>query len=487
MPVAVTNRGEEFEGVVGEQGAAPFARAGSYDWRAVSADGSRVYFTSGVVDGSVGRLYLRENTEQPQSPMSGEECTVPADACTIEVSASQRKVTDPHGPGLANYWDASTDGSRVFFTSSVELTEDAYTGPADNAENLYEYDLERPVGERLKDLTVDETDVDGAAVQGVVQVSEDGSYVYFVADGDLGGEAVSGQPNLYVSHDDGAPVFIATLAANDEADWSTYGPQEHSAVVAPDGSHLAFFSELSLTGYDNEQAEPGECGGAGKCSEIYLYDAVTNGLVCASCNPSGARPVGPSEFTRYGIRSLTSYLPRNLLENGTLFFDSSDALVPHASDGRENVYEYENGHVYPISDVAGGYESFFMDASANGDNVFFGTAGQLLPQDTSNNVVVWDARVGGGFPVTAAPPACMNADSCKPPVSPQPSVFAPTGSATFNGIGNYPPPPPPAIKKATRKTVRCKQGVGKNKKGKCVRKKGKKKAKRASNKRRASR
>ncbi len=237
----------------------------------------------------------------------------------------------------------------------------------------------------------------------------------------------------------------------------------------------------------NRASAVGGASTTGKCSEIFLYDAVTNGLVCASCNPSGARPVGYSNFTRYKTSGVDSYLPRSLLDGGTLFFDSSDALVPHASDGRENVYEYENGHVYPISDVAGGYESFFLDASANGDNVFFGTAGQLLPQDTDNGVVVYDARVDGGFPVTAAPPACTNADSCKPPVSSQPSVFAPTGSATFSGAGNYLSPPPSAVEKVTKKTVKCKQGLVKNKKGKCVRKKSKKKATRASNKRRASR
>jgi hypothetical protein len=472
VPVDVSNKGEELEGAVGELGAAPYS-IGPYVWRAVSADGSRVYFTSAVVHGSVGRLYLRENAGQPQSPMSGEECIVPADACTIEVSASQRKVADPHGPGVANYWDASTDGSRVFFTSSVELTEDAYTGPADNAENLYEYDLERPAGERLKDLTVDKTDVDGAAVQGVVQASEDGSYVYFVADGDLGGKALSGQPNLYVMHDDDAPVFIATLAANDD----TSGPEKHNAAVAPDGSHLAFFSELSLTGYDNKEAEPGECGGTGKCSEIYLYDAVTNELVCASCNPSGAQPVGPSNFTRYVVSP--SYLPRNLFDDGTLFFDSSDALVPHASDGRENVYEYENGHVYPISDVAGGYESFFMDASADGNNVFFGSADQLVPQDTSNSVVVYDARVGGGFPVNSAPPSCNNGDSCKPPPAPQPGLFGAPGSATFSGPGNIAPAVKVAlVVKAKAKSVKCKKGYVK-KKSKCVKTK-KKKAKKSS-------
>ena len=71
---------------------------------------------------------------------------------------------------------------------------------------------------------------------------------------------------------------------------------------------------------------------------------------------------------------MIEYRPRNLLEDGALFFDSSDALVPHASDGRQNVYEYEDGHVYAISNVAGGYESFFLDASPNGENVFFASA-----------------------------------------------------------------------------------------------------------------
>ena len=109
------------------------------------------------------------------------------------------------------------------------------------------------------------------------------------------------------------------------------------------------------------------------------------------------------------------------------------------SDGRGNVYEYENGHVYAISDVAGGSESFFMDASANGENVFFGTADQLLPQDTSNNVAVYDARVDGGFPVTVAPLACTTAEACRTASPPTPAVFGAPPSATFSGPGNVTP------------------------------------------------
>jgi hypothetical protein len=213
---------------------------------------------------------------------------------------------------------------------------------------------------------------------------------------------------------------------------------------------MAFISEQSLTGYDNEQAQTGDCEGkidrnfehveTGKCREAFIFDTETGSLACATCNPTGARPTGPATFG-YGARAqqAASYRARNLTEAGTLFFETDDALVPHTSDGRKNVYEYENGHIYAISDVAGGYESFFMDASANGEDVFFGTADQLLPEDTSNNVEVWDARVDGGFPVTVAPPPCSNGDECKPPPTPQPAAFGAPPSATFSGPGNVTP------------------------------------------------
>ena len=294
-------------------------------------------------------------------------------------------------------------------------------------------------------------------VQGVVQVSEDGSYVYFVADGKLAAGAVKEAPNLYVSHDGGAPVFIATLSTNDASDWER-GPGAGTAVLTPGGTRLAFASEESLTGYDNQQAEHGECEGPfgsdvpetghGKCREVYLFDAETDALVCASCDPSGARPLGNASLSTSGYQKgggTSDYRPRDLLEDGSLFFNSADALVAHASDGRQNVYEYENGHIFPISNVAGGYASFFLDASANGRDVFFATSDQLVRQDTGNNVVVYDARAGGGFPAPATVQTCSNGDSCKPPVSPQPAFPSRgAGSAAIFGEDNVVPPPAPS-------------------------------------------
>ena len=215
---------------------------------------------------------------------AGGECTVPADGCTVDVSASQRQLENPAGPQPARYWGASEDGSKVFFTSSAELTEDADTSAG--AANLYEYDVNT---KELTDLTVptkaeQAEDPEGAAVQGVAQISEDGAYVYFVAKGALAAgaseqqcraetprEQAGAEPkqdnlgcNLYVVHEGGAAVFVATLAKNDQDDWSTEqegkperaGPGYTTAVVSPGGGHLAFMSERSLTGYDNHQAQP---------------------------------------------------------------------------------------------------------------------------------------------------------------------------------------------------------------------------------------
>jgi len=443
--VGVSNGGESWTGAtVGSSSPTNPERPDA--WRAVSEDGSRVIFNYG------GELYVRVNAgvkvepepEREQSEMNGEECLEPAKACTVKLSA-----------GTAKYWGANMNDTKIFYTENG---------------NLYEYEL--PIGSVKGKATAL---THSGEVQGVVQVSEDGSYVYFVAKDDL-----------YVSHE-GDVAFVATLSAGDESDWLE-GPGADSAILAPDaasGTQMAFTSEASLTGYDNRDAVSGQPD-----EEVYLYDAETGTLACASCNPSGARPLGPASLAHgsYTGNGSSDYRPRDLLKDGALFFDSKDALIPRANNGRQNVYEYENGHVYAISNVAGGNESFFLDASASGDDVFFGSADKLLPEDTGDNVVVWDAREDGGFPVAVSPPACTTAEACRAASPPTPGAYGAPPSATFSGPGNIAPPPPAVVKKATtKKPVKCKRGFVKKKVKKretCVKKKSKKKAKRATNDRR---
>ncbi len=528
--VDVPPEGGRFEGEDNVGAAASFSwPENSGDaWRAVSGDGSRVVFTGGEKEegfgGPVaGQVYVREN------PLSGVDgCLVVGGACTVEVSASQRSVPDPNagkGPleGTAWYRGASVDGSRVFFTSRVELTNDADTRE-DNAANLYECEIVVEHEKcKLRDLTPE--NAEGGGVLGLVTASEDGSYVYFVAGGVLtsgengdGREPVAGQPNLYLSRG-GVVSFIATLAPRvgggefpgfasalgdgygDEEDWlgeerggtdHDFGPGEHSVRVSGDGSLLVFTSELGLTGFDNRPAAAGECEGE-LCREVYLFDAVSGRLVCLSCGVG--RPAGPSALGGHegmGANDLGErspfYVARNISDGGgRVFFQSADALVPQDSNGLLDVYEWERpgvgscteslpafragsgGCVFPVSDVAGGSESFFMDASGSGDDVFIATADQLVPSDSDSREDVYDARVGGGFPVSVEPPVCVNADSCKPPVSLQPGVFGVPASATFSGAGNLVQSPPPSrvVCARSKRLVR----------GKCVAKKRKRKRK----------
>ncbi len=87
------------------------------DTNAVSADGSRVFFT----EGETGQLYLREDPTEEG-------------AATVQVSKSLKDNgkgpggTDSAGTRPAAFQAASADGSVAFLTSSEKLTNDATTG-----------------------------------------------------------------------------------------------------------------------------------------------------------------------------------------------------------------------------------------------------------------------------------------------------------------------------------------------------------------------
>jgi hypothetical protein len=437
----------------GFQGAAPFTGG-------VSSDGSRVFFEAD------GDLYLRENADQPQSPISGGVCTDPADACTVQVDASQ--ASGPGGGGTFGW--ASADGSEVYFTDDAVagLTSDTVSG---SGENLYRYDVGTG---HLTDLTPS----GDAEVQGVSGVSEDGSFAYFVANGALSPGAAAGQPNLYLSHG-GATTFIATLDPGDSSDWSN---EFLTARVSSSGRFAAFNSVKSLTGYDNTETSPEACGDptvpGDPCTQIYLYDASANDLTCVSCNPSGVRPTGGTTLlptTQMTNTPAAAHLSRVLTDEGRVFFDSPDPLVPGASNGLSNVFEFEPDGVgrcaqapaclHLISSGRSDNGSFLYDASSGGDDVFFVTTQKLLGDGTDGQLSIYDARVAGGFPTTATPPPPCTGDSCKGSPPPPPAEPSP-GSSLFSGPGNQGRNLTPG--RSTKKS--CKRIANKRKRKKCLKK-----------------
>jgi hypothetical protein len=393
---------------------------------AVSDDGARIFFVA-PNSGFGTSLYLRDRGVR-----------------TIHVSASKASTPDPNGPQATTFWAASSHGSKVFFTTPARLTDSANTGvdgsgnPTDAGNDLYLYEVD---ADRLTDLSVSTNSTDsatGANVLGVVGASDDSSYVYFVAQGSLAAGATSGMPNLYVWHD-GSTRFIATLDPADSGNWGVAVTGMLTSRVTPDGRQVLLQSVKSLTGYDNTDPATGA-----PHKEVYLYEAASGDLRCVSCNPSGTRPVGDASVRP---PALLTNIPRNLSDDGArVFFDSSDALITRDTNGTQDVYEWERrgtgdcgipgGCVHLISSGTSRFTSSFQDASASGDDVLFATREQLVPQDTDDLVDLYDARVGGGFPLPAAPRICSG-DNCRGQPS-TPAGGAVAGSAIFTGPGNQP-------------------------------------------------
>jgi hypothetical protein len=456
----------------------------------ISADGSRVFWAEEdfVYEHQKNSsyhplaLYVRENDAQPQSPVVDGRCVVASDACTVQLDVAQAGAKGKSGGGL--FWAASSDGSRVFFSDENQLTVGSTAAPGEP--DLYEYDVSPETGAAgvLTDLTLDEHPGEHANVQGVMGASEDGSYVYFVADGVLtaganaeGHEPVAGQPNLYVRHN-GMTSFIA-MAGNEEESMTSareignlmINAGDRTAQATAGGPSLVFRSRNQLTGYESLGLP-----------EVFVYDADSQRLSCVSCDPSGTSPThnlagDTSGESRDGSlyergASLTTsansdFMLRWISENGNrVFFVTGQPLVPGDVNGLQDVYEWERpgsgsevdnsctvssssysvvngGCVYLLSGGTGTDDSYFLDASATGDDVFIRTRAKLAPQAVNENMALYDVRVGGGFAETSL--ACTGT-GCQG-VPPAPPMFATPSSVTFDGVGNFPPPSAKAVVK----------------------------------------
>jgi hypothetical protein len=385
----------------GTLGSGPFNANPQY--HAISEDGSRIYWNEDPGAGydtmgdATGRLFLREDG-----------------TTTVQVNESQRQDPDPNGPKGASFRMATPDGGIALFTSTEKLTDDSTAGPFEAGRDLYRYEADSG---QLTDLTVDPRPGGGGAeVIGVLGMSDDGERVYFAARGVLDEGAVQGESNLYL-WDHGATRFIATLSDFDIA-FSPHGTLERPVQVTPSGNTLAFGSQARLTAFDN--------GGHG---EVYLWDAGSQQLRCPSCGGSGNTDafLGPG----WGV-SLMFHIRNNLSpDGGRLFFETADALVPRDSNGTYDVYEFSDGRAKLISSGQSASESWFVDADASGDDVFFITRSRLVRRDVDEKLDVYDARVGGGFPEGIEEARCEG-EGCRPGLTPPPAATAP-GTATYHG------------------------------------------------------
>ena len=291
------------------------------------------------------------------------------------------------------------------------------------------------------------------------------------------------------AHPNGTTTFIATLTAADQSEWDG----ETVANVTPDGQFLVFTSSGELTPDDSSVS----------ARQVFRYDAQTRQLQRVSIGNQGFSDNGNVASPTCGLAGCSqdasivgagwligdlgvSRTDPTMSDDGSrVFFESPQALAPHALDDveiaddsgipsdAENVYEWEQpgvgscpdgrsaGCVFLISDgrdvgvfhQGGNNESDveLMGTDSTGDNVFFSTSDQLVPQDTDTQLDWYDARVGGGFPYTS-PAAGCSGDTCQgSPTAPPPVPTVAT--VTFSGPGNQTPTGAPAKVRVLKKQV----------------------------------
>jgi len=350
--------------------------------RALSADGSRVYFSAEPSPGAVN-LYLREG------------------AVTRQVDAAQG--------GGGTFETAGADGSLAFFTK---------------AGHLYRYAAATGIA---TDLTP------GAGVLGVLGASEDGAFLYYRTAAGLFLNRNGTTTTPVAPEIDPASTPPTTGNARLSADG------RHLLFLST--AELTPYDNRSL-GDDEPQPEaylftaPGTAGAG-----ILCVSCNPSGE-----RPIGAASLPGASANGQGLNAPHVYKPRLLsADSRHVFFDSFDALVPQDTNHDRDVYQWEAqgtgacskpvGCVKLISSGRAEGGASFLDASGDGADAFFLTDGSLVPSDRGS-VDVYDARVGGGFPTTDPAIPCFG-DACQPlPPAPEDPALA---SLRAKRSGNLPP------------------------------------------------
>ncbi len=414
--------------------------AGSAAYQGISRDGSTIAFR---IDST---LYLRQSGE------------------THEVA-----VGNPVLGGISN------DGERL-----VYLQDD---GAPDNNDaprrgEIFLYD----------DASETSTQIGSGNESAIVNVSPDGSHVYFLSPKQLDGiKGEAGKQNLYLWDVGSEAVrFIATVTERDAIGepakgisttmtnglglWVNAavnpnrsefnGPGAAPSRSSEDGSVLIFESRADLTGYDS-----------GERAEVYRFDANAkpgSELACLSCVPTGLAPQSDA-LLQFPFGGETTFFPPtnllaelvNLTEDGKrAVFQSADRLVVGDIDGKIDVYEWlaqgtggckrAEGCVHLISFGRSADDDYLYAMTPDASTVVFESGDLLVPEDLDTTPSLYAARIGGGYP-SAPPPSgeCLG-EAC------QPSVVAPGDpDSVIEDEGNPPPSGKSRCPKGKRKVRRA--------------------------------
>lgn len=425
-------------------------------FHAVSSDGSRIYFTANTVEAEGRRC------DSPLAP--GFAPGNPAELFVRIDGIRTLKVSEPvpvqctAGPcttaekATATFQGASEGGKVVFFTTKRPLV----NADVDSTNDLYMAEVGENAVTKLAMVsegdTTDVTRGEGAGVQGVARISNDGTQVWFVAQGvlttaanGLGESAIRGADNLYEYQTTTASMkFVATLCSGFERSGSVSGysfcPGEtdrglwrpfdkREIQVSENGRYLVFSTSAQLI-------RSGPQADTDAAKDVYRYDSSTGTIERVSVGETGFDNNGNDNESEATIQAPEYNLGQLTIQQGlssravsadgsTVVFSSWLPLSAKAHNDNADVYVWKEGAVGLISGGMPEERDGQAVISASGRNIFFGTTESLAPNDTDGVGDIYDARIGGGFPTTLVGPAGCNGDACQGEPGVVPTLLAP--------------------------------------------------------------
>jgi hypothetical protein len=468
---------------IGSLGEEPLAQG-----RYISPDGEAVIFSTGhSVDQSAWCFFrgddcvVRQLEPQAAPTGTGAIYSRTSEGTTRVVSVLPGGMPPAEGED-AFYRGVSTDGSVVSFeiggtlyaylsdredSVAVASGDPTYAGlSADGQFLFYISDGSGDKGtiHRFNTQTGEDIEANPSSVGQIVNISDDGSHVYFVSEAAIGGEGTIDQPNLFVWNE-GAIRYVATVAptdlertsghleglpaltnwtgwvANPPSNGAEQGPGNDSSRTTPDGAVLIFESRKRLTSYDNDGR-----------SAIYRYDDGDGSMICVSCPSSSQPAVADSRLQELSLVSPAMVI-ENLSEDGNrVFFETAAPISAEDGNSVNDIYEWRKGasggpvlissgrstEYLPLKDEVKGVPmpNVLLGLTPDGHDVTFMAQDALVPgAGLGGTEAIYDARVEGGFPGPSATHACLE-EECKPSPAATGSSQPALRSETMRGSGS---------------------------------------------------
>jgi hypothetical protein len=372
---------------------------------------------------------------------------------TKPISVSHRPG-DPSDvvPGVVK---AVADHGKYMLFETIKttpLTTDTPEFESPNLRHLYRYDYDADA------LTYIGT---ADSVNRVIQMTQDGQTIAFQSTMDLGGAAIDGRWNIYVWRN-GSLQFVDAP----EPEGTASIESNFRRMLSPSGRYLVFTDsskELAEVYMPSNVSSgcPDFFEAPSACDQVYVFDAdaASEKLMCASCRTDGQLPTGragdPATANSASVR-MNAYQTRDVADDGTVFFTTSDALLPaEDGNGTPDVYSYKDGTWTLLSRATQGTSARFLDATPDGKTVFFSTNDPISPYDDDRAVDIYVTREGAGYPYIApeVDPPCIGVEACHNGLSPR-SGDASGRTSSFEGAGNETPKAPlPKVRIATPKAA----------------------------------